>query len=94
MFRANAPPNGACENLVCALKLLAQSSSWGGDSFVQVPVEDLQERSRLKMMDEHRRFIAAENHVAGNTGHLEKDSVVVLVVEPKFNKKLPRSNSP
>ena len=38
VFRAHAPPNGVCENRVCALKFLAHQQL-GGDSPVQVPVE-------------------------------------------------------
>ena len=55
MFRAHAPPQGACENLVCALKLLAQQQT-RGDSPVQVLVEVLQEQSSLKMMDDLRKI--------------------------------------
>ena len=56
VFRAHAPPPGACENLVCTLKFLANEQP-GGDSPVQVLVEAVQELSRLKMMDEFGRFI-------------------------------------
>ena len=43
-----APPQGACENLVSARKLLA-SQQLRSDSTVQ---EGLKEKIRLKMMDE------------------------------------------
>ena len=43
VFRAQAPPQGACENLVSARKLLASQH----DSPVQVLVEGLQEQCRL-----------------------------------------------
>ena len=39
VFRAHAPPLGACENLVCALKLLANQQT-GGDSLVRVSNTD------------------------------------------------------
>ena len=49
------PPQGACENLVCALKLLANQQT-GGDSFVDTIFEGLQEQSRLEITTERRRF--------------------------------------
>ena len=42
-----APPRCACENLVCALMLLAIQQT-GGVSLVDVIFEGLQEQSRLK----------------------------------------------
>ena len=51
VFRAHAPPRGACGNFVCALKLLT-NQQLEGDSLVQVPAEGRQEQSRVKMMDE------------------------------------------
>ena len=44
--RAHAPPQGACEHLVCALDLLANLQA-GGDNLVDTIFECLQERSRL-----------------------------------------------
>ena len=49
VFRAHAPPNGVCENLVCALNLSA-NQQLGGHSLVQVVVECLQERNRSKII--------------------------------------------
>ena len=45
-----------CEHLLNALQLLA-NQQMGGDTPVEVLVEELLERSRLKMMEELRRFI-------------------------------------
>ena len=39
---------------------------------MQVLVEGFQERNRLKMMDELRRFITVDNHEAVKVGDLEK----------------------
>ena len=50
-FSSHAPPQGARENLVCALKLLANQQT-GGDSLVDTLFEGLQEQSGLKIMDE------------------------------------------
>ena len=44
----------ACENLMCDLKLLANQPT-GGDSVVDA-IFGLQEQSRLKIVDELRRF--------------------------------------
>ena len=84
VFRAHAPPQGACENLVCALQLLA-NQQLGGDSLVYVLVEGLQERSRLKMIDEPRRFTEVDHQVV-KIGDLEKHCVALHEGEPKFNK--------
>ena len=72
-----------CENLVCALKLLA-NKQLGGDCPVDVLVEELQVRSRLKMMEELRRFTMVDRHEAVTIGDLERTLVTVQVVEPKF----------
>ena len=47
VFRARAPPRGACENLVYAFMLMADIQG-GGDSLVDMIFEGLQEQSRLK----------------------------------------------
>ena len=67
VFPAHAPPQGACEHLVCALKLLANQQT-GGDSLVDTLFEGLQEQSRLKIMDELRIFV----EVANRSADLEK----------------------
>ena len=60
VFRGQIPPNGVCENLVCALQLMA-NQQLGGDSLVQVLDDGLQERCRSNIMDELRRFITVDN---------------------------------
>ena len=55
VFWAHAPPQGPCENLVCALKLLANQQT-GGDSLSWIRSSGVfQEQSRYKIMDELRR---------------------------------------
>ena len=62
VFRADAP-QGACENLVCALRLWANPQI-GGDSFVDVLVEGFKEQIRSKTMDELTRCIKVDTHEA------------------------------
>ena len=59
------------ENLVNALQLLA-NQLLGSDSPVEVLVEGLQERSRVHMTEERRRFITVDDHEAVNIGDVEK----------------------
>ena len=79
VFQAHAPPQGACENLVYALKLLAKQQL-GSDSPVQVLVEGLEEESSFNIKDELGRFIKV------NVGYLGKYSVALHVVEFKSSK--------
>ena len=85
VFRARAPPQGACESLVCALKLLANQQT-GGDSFMDTLSGGLQEKFRLKMMDELRRFFKVDDHETVKIGDLEKYLVALHVVGPNFNR--------
>ena len=70
VFRAHAPPHGACENLVCGLRLLGDQQL-GGGSPVQVLVEGVQEQGRSRMKGELRRFTTVDNHEAVTHGDLE-----------------------
>ena len=56
VFRAHTRPKGACENLVCPLKLLANQQT-GGDCPVRTIFAGLQEQGRLNITTELRRFI-------------------------------------
>ena len=60
MIRAHAAPNGVCDNLINAVKLLA-SPQKDGDSPVKMVVQGPLEKSRLKIMDGLRRFIMVDN---------------------------------
>ena len=77
-------PIGACENFTCSLKFLA-NQQLGGDGLVQVPEEGLQERSKVNTMDELKRSITVDNREAVKVGDLEKESLVFLIVDPKFS---------
>ena len=84
LSRAHAPPHGVCDNLVNALKLLANQHQ-DGDSLVKVLVEGLQEGSRLKMVEELRKFITMDGHTRRvNVGDLEKTYKSAPVVKPQF----------
>ena len=74
----------ACENLMCDLKLLANQPT-GGDSVVDT-IFGLQEQSRLKIVDELRRFTEVDNHEAVKIGDPEKNSDVIKVVGPNFDR--------
>ena len=71
VFRAHGAPQGLCENLMNALKLLANQQR-DGDSPIQNIVTGMQERSRRSIMDGLRRFIEADNHSALDVAHLRK----------------------
>ena len=83
MYRAHAPPLGTCENLVNAIKLLADQQKDGGSPVVQ----GFQEKSRLQMMDGLRRFIMVDNYGAVKGGDLEKNMVSRTVVKLNFTTK-------
>ena len=63
VFRAHAAPQGTCEHLVNALKLLTNQQK-GGDSPVETVVTGLWERKRNRITDGLRKFISEVNHEA------------------------------
>ena len=61
VFRvAHVPPRGACEDIVYALKLLANSEA-GGNNLTDSIFEGWLEQSRHRITCELRRFIKADN---------------------------------
>ena len=90
VFRAHAAPHGACENLVNALKFLANQQQ-GGDGPVDSLVQGLEGRSRLKMMDELRKFITMDGQEAVKSGDLEKIQESLPVVKPHFTTDYPEA---
>ena len=68
VFRARAAPRVG-ENLINAPKLPANQKKTG-DSRVNMVVQNLPEKSRLKTMDGLRRFIMVDNHEAVKFGDL------------------------
>ena len=64
VFRAHAVPQGLCENLINALKLLANQQR-DGDSPIQNIVTGLRERSRESIMNSWKSFIDLDNCCRG-----------------------------
>ena len=60
VFTAHAAPLGLCDNLINALKLLANQQK-DGDSPIRSIVTGLHERSRRGTMDGLRSFIQTDN---------------------------------
>ena len=70
-FGAHMAPQGMCDNLIDALKLLANQQK-DGDSPVKM---FLQEESRLRIMDGLRKFFAVDNHAVLKKGSRERNKV-------------------
>ena len=70
-FKAHAVPQGLCEHLINALKLLANQQT-DGDSPIQNIVTGLREISRDGIMSGLRSFIEIDNHSAVAVGHLRR----------------------
>ena len=58
-----------------------------GDSLVEVLVEGLQERSRLKMTEDLRSFSMVDNHEAVKIVGLQRTLESVLMMEPYASKR-------
>ena len=69
VFKARAAPQGFCENLINALKLLANQQA-DGESAIQSIVTGLHEQSRLGIMKDLRRIIEIYNRRAVEVGLL------------------------
>ena len=92
VFRAHAAaPQGFCENLINALKLLANQQT-DGDSPIQSIVTGLQERSRKGIMDGLRSFFVMDNHSALDVGHLRKGLRPFQAQKPKFSGDSPEAS--
>ena len=71
VFKAHAVPQGVCENLINALKLLANQQN-DGDSPIQSIVTGLCERSRNGIKEGLRNFTEVDNRSALDVGHLRE----------------------
>ena len=78
--RRKTESQGLCENLINALKLLANQQK---DSPVNMVLQCFQEKSRLRIMDGLRRFIMVDNREAVKLDS-EKNMEWRPVVTPKF----------
>ena len=83
VFKAHATPLGLCDNLINALKLLANPQK-NGDSLIQSIVTGLHERNRRGIMDGLRRFIKTDNHRAVDVGHLRQGTRSLKVQKPEY----------
>ena len=90
VFKAHAAPMGLCDNLVNALKLLANQQK-DGESPTQNIITGLHERSRRGIMDGLRRFIEADNHSAVDVGGLRRGTISVNVKKPQFSEAFPEA---
>ena len=85
VFKAHATPLVLCDNLINALKLLANHQK-DGDSPIQSIVTYPHERSRRGIMDGlRRRFIHADDHSALDVARLRQGIRSLKVQKPKFS---------
>ena len=83
-FRAHAVPQGRCENLINALKLLANQQK-DGDNPIQNIIMGLKEKCKERITNGLRSFIASDNYSAVGSGNLRRGHGVFKVVRPKMN---------
>ena len=83
VFKALAAPQGLCENLINALKLLANQQK-DGDSPIQSIATGHCETSRKGIMEGPGNFIKVDNHCAFDVGHLSEGARPFPVRRPKF----------
>ena len=91
VLRAHAAPQG-----VCATNWSMRSSSWPtsinmATSPVKMVVQNLQERSRHRIMDGPRKSIMVENHEAVKVGEQDQNVESRKVVKPKFTRDFPEA---
>ena len=75
---------GRCENLINALKLLANQQK-DGDSPIQNIIMGLKEKCRERITNGLRSFIASDNCSAVEVGHLRRGQRPFRVVRPKIS---------
>ena len=90
VLKAHAAPLELCDNLITALKLLANQQK-DGDSPIQSIVTGLHERSRRGIMDGQGRFIQAENHSAVDVGDLRRGTKSHLVQKTPVQRGVPEA---
>ena len=82
VFKAHAVPQGLCENLVNALKLLANQQE-DGDGLLQNIVQNLGKESRKGLTNGLHEFIEVDNERAHDVGSLSQDTGTFKVRKPK-----------
>ena len=88
VFRAHALPQGACENLVCALAPLAHLQA-GGHNLVDAIFEVLHEHGRLETTNELRWFIEKGQPRGGEHLRLGEDPGIAFGGEAYIDCGLP-----
>ena len=88
VFKAHAVPQGLCENLINALKLLANQQK-DGYSPIQGIVTGLCERSRKGIMEGLRNYFKVDSHCAVDVGHLNEGARSFEVRGPKLEEGCP-----
>ena len=88
VFKGHAVPQGVCENLINALKLLANQQKHG-DSPIQSIVTGLLRKKQKRIMEGLRNFIEVDNHCALNVGLLNEGTRPFEVRRPKFEEGSP-----
>ena len=86
----HAAPQGLCENLINALRLLANQQK-DGESPIQSIVTGLHERNRRGIMDGLRRFIQADSHGAVDVGDLRRGTRSLTAQKPQFSEAFPQA---
>ena len=86
VFEAHAAPLGLCDNLINALKLLANQQK-DGDSPIQSITTGLHERSRRVNMDGLRRFTEADSYSVVDVGDLRRGTIPDNVKKPQFQRR-------
>ena len=84
VFRAHAVPQGLCENLIDALKLLANQQT-DGDSPIRNIIMGLKEKCRERIKNGLRSFTASDNYSAVEVDHLHGGQRPFKVVRPIMN---------
>ena len=88
VFKAHAAPQGLSENLINALKLLANQQT-DGDSPMQGIVTGLHEKSRQGIMEGLRRFIEVDNKRAVEVDLPTEGISAFWIKKPKFGAESP-----
>ena len=84
VFRAHAAPQGLCDNLINALKLLVNQQT-DGESTIQSIVTGLHERGRRGIVDGLRSYIAVNNRSAVDVGGLRRGTRSIHVKKSQFS---------
>ena len=84
VFKAHAAPLGLCDNLINALKLLANQQR-DGDGPIQKIVTGLREKGREPITNGLRSFIASDNYCAVEVGHPRRGQRPFKVIRAKIS---------